>query len=92
MTNWKGVYEVSAGDFSVVGVATDGSASAVGDNTYGESNVNNTDGWSDIVEVSVGSTHTIGLKKDGTVVTAGKDYDGQCDVSNWDNISTQKVN
>ena len=73
---------ISAGSCHTVGVKSDGTVVAVGDNSSGECNVSN---WKNIVAVSAYS-HTIGLKSDGTVVAVGNNEDGQCDVDDWKNI------
>jgi alpha-tubulin suppressor-like RCC1 family protein len=59
---------VAAGYDHTVGLETDGTVVAVGDNTYGQCNVGN---WTDIIQVSAGSQHTVRFKSDGTVVAAG---------------------
>ena len=76
---------VSAGDFHTVGVKTNGTVIAVGDNYWGQNNVS---GWTDIIFVSANNTHTVGLKSNGTVVAVGSNSDGQCDVSGWKDIVT----
>ena len=77
---------VSTGISHTVGLKADGTVVAVGDNDYGQCDV---DGWTDIVAVSAGSYHTVGLKADGTVVATiviGLFYHGQCDVDGWTDI------
>ena len=74
---------ISAGFFHTVGLKSDGTVLAIGDNSKGQCDVS---GWKDIVAVSVGAYHTVGLKSDGTVVAVGYNYDGQCDVSSWTDI------
>ena len=74
---------VSAGGEHTVGLKSDGTVVAAGDNKYGQCDVS---GWKDIVAVSAGRAHTIGMKSDGTVVAAGDNQHGQCDVSGWKNI------
>ena len=74
---------VSAGTCHTVGLKSDGTVVAVGDNNYGQCDV---DDWTDIVAVSAGGYHTVGLKSDGTVVAVGENDDGQCDVGNWTDI------
>ncbi len=66
-----------------VGVKSDGTVVAVGNNEEGQCDVDN---WTDIVAVSAGGYHTVGLKADGTVVAVGNNEAGQCDVSDWSNI------
>ncbi len=66
-----------------VGIKTDGTVVAVGDNKYGECEVSD---WRNIVSVSIGFDHTVGLKANGTVVAVGKNGHGQCNVSGWHDI------
>ena len=74
---------MSAGSTHTVGLKSDGTVVAVGNNDYGQCNVSD---WTDIVALSAGSKYTIGLKSDGTVVAAGNNDSGQCDVSGWTDI------
>ena len=67
----------------VVGLNTDGTVVAVGDNRNGECNVED---WTDIVAVAAGVTHTVGLRADGTVVAVGDNEYGQCNVEDWADI------
>ena len=59
---------ISAGYYHTVALKQDGTVVAVGDNKYGQCNI---DGWSNIVSIAAGSYHTVGLKADGTVVAVG---------------------
>ena len=59
----------SNGNGHTVGLKSDGTVVAVGDNTYGQCNVN---GWADVVAIAAGDSHTVGLQADGTVLTTGK--------------------
>ena len=79
---------VSAGGSHTVGLKADGTVVAVGDNYYGQCDV---DGWTDIVAVSAGDDHTVGLKADGTVVAVGYNLYGQCDVDGWTDIVAVSV-
>ena len=74
---------VSTGISHTVGLKADGTVVAVGENDYGQCDV---DGWTDIVAVSAGDFHTVGLKADGTVVAVGNNDHGQCDVDGWTDI------
>ena len=74
---------VAAGSYHTVGLKTNGTVIAVGDNGHGQCNV---DSWTDIIAVSAGLYHTIGLKADGTVVAVGDNQYGQCDVDSWKDI------
>ena len=73
---------ISAGLYHTVGVKTDGTVVACGDNDDGQCNVSV---WRDMVAVAAGY-HTIGLRSDGTVVACGYNSDGQCNVSGWRDI------
>ena len=66
-----------------VGLCSDGTVVAVGENDKGQCNVSD---WRDIVAVCAGREHTVGLKADGTVVATGNNEYGQCNVSRWRNI------
>jgi alpha-tubulin suppressor-like RCC1 family protein len=85
---WFDIVEVSAGWYFTVGLKSDHTVVAVGDNYNGQCNVG---GWADIIQISAGDYHTVGLKSDGTVVAVGAEvpeefYHGQCDVDGWTNI------
>ena len=66
-----------------VGLRSDGTVVAVGDDEYGQCNVDN---WTDIVAISAKRNCTVGLRSDGTVVAVGSDKYGQCNVESWTNI------
>lgn len=73
-----------AKDSHTIGVRTDGTVVAVGDNGEGQCNV---ESWDHIVAVAMSMRHTVGLREDGTVVAVGYNGDGQCNVVNWTNIA-----
>ena len=75
-TGWPQVYHT-------VGLKSDGTVVAVGDNSYGQLDVGS---WSNIVQVAAGDVHTVGLKSDGTVVAVGWNDYGQLDVGSWSGI------
>ena len=68
---------VAAGIRHTVGLKSDGSVVAVGDNCYGQCDV---DGWAGIIQVAAGGGHTVGVKSDGTLVAVGNNDYGQCNV------------
>ena len=79
---------IGCGTDHVVGVKTDGTVVAVGDNRHGQCNVKN---WRNIVAVAAGDYHTAALRSDGTVVSTKYLGDpnnnrGQDDVSRWTDI------
>jgi uncharacterized repeat protein (TIGR02543 family) len=76
-------YMVAAGSYHTVGLKTDGTVVAVGDNSYGQRNVN---GWTNIIQIAAGPGHTVGLKSDGTVVAVGDTTFGRCNVEGWTGI------
>ena len=74
-----------------VGLKSDGTVVAVGDNYKGQCDVG---GWTEIMQVAassggivLGRGYTVGLRFDGTVVAVGDNYNGQCDVGGWTDIT-----
>lgn len=95
-SQWENIIAIAAGGGNVagkghtVGLRADGKVVAVGDNTYGQCNV---EGWDNIVAIAAGDWHTIGLCANGTVVSTCPDsarypdlYSGACDVDDWTDI------
>lgn len=83
---WEKIVErktVSAGEDHTVGLKTNGTVIAVGDNQYGQCD---TLDWENIVSIAPGDHHTVGLKADGTVVSVGQNDSGQCNVTEWKGI------
>jgi alpha-tubulin suppressor-like RCC1 family protein len=74
---------VAAGFGHTVGLMSDGTVVAVGDNTDGQCNVAS---WTGIQQVAAADYYTVGLKSDGTVVAVGDNTDGQCNVASWSGI------
>ena len=75
---------VAAGGAHTVGLESDGTVVAAGDNPYGQCNVG---GWVSITQVAAGEGHTVALKSDGTVVAVGNHMGGKCAVGDWTNIT-----
>lgn len=71
---------ITTGRDCTVGLKSDGTVVAVGNNKYDVSD------WKDIVAVSAGVDHIIGLKSDGSVAVAGEDIYGEYDVPYWEDI------
>ena len=66
----RGAAVFAKGDLTI-GLRSDGTVVATGDNFYGQCDVGD---WHDIIAVSSSGYHTVGLKSDGTVVATGKRY------------------
>ncbi len=66
-----------------VGLRSDGTVLAAGDNSFGERDVSD---WTDVAAVSAGRRHTVGLRSDGTVLATGANGDGRCEVSGWTDV------
>ena len=66
-----------------MGLKSDGTVTAVGENEDGQCDVAD---WNDIVAVFADCRYTMGLKSDGTVVAVGDNEWGQCDVGSWKDI------
>lgn len=80
---------VAAGYRHTVGLRSDGTVAAAGNNSFGQCDV---DGWTDVIQVAAGAKHTLGLRSDGTVLATGDDTYGQCDVSGWTDIAAVAAN
>jgi alpha-tubulin suppressor-like RCC1 family protein len=74
---------VTAGAGHTVGLKSNGTVIAVGDNDDGQCSVGD---WIGIVQVAAGDYHTVALKSDGTVVAVGYDDDDRCNVGGWTDI------
>lgn len=98
--NWENIVAIAAGGGSnedpgtghTVGLRADGHVVAVGDNEYGQCNVED---WENIIAIAAGDWHTVGLRSDGTVISTKPDSDkhpglylGACNVegADWTNI------
>ena len=67
----------------MVGLRSDGTVIAAGDNIHGQCEVSD---WEDITAIACGMWHTVGLKADGTVVAVGDSTKGACNVNGWSRI------
>ena len=81
---WTDIDQVTANCYHTVGLKSDGTVVAVGNNLEGQRDVSD---WTDIIQVSAGCWHTVGLRSDGTVVAVGYSTEGQCNVGGWVNIT-----
>ncbi len=79
-----GANVVAGGWTHSVGLRSDGTVVATGNNEYGQCDVSD---WTDIVSIVADSFHTVGLRSNGTVVAAGEhNAFGQYDVGDWTDI------
>ena len=103
ITRWRDIIAISTypggnhiKGHHLVGLKSDGTVVAAGNNEYGQCNVEN---WKNIVAIAAGQYHTIGLTKDGYVVSTQfpSDQDnlfvdsdrchGQTDVEDWKDVT-----
>lgn len=80
---WKDVVNIAAsgggdhykcrGKGHTVGLKSDGTVVAIGDNSYGQCDVYE---WDEIIKVVAGDWYTVGLKEDGTIVITGENFPG----------------
>lgn len=68
---WKDIVAIAAGNDFTLGLKSDGTVVAAGNNKYVQFDVSS---WHDIVSIAAGGRHAVGLKSDGTVVVIGEDY------------------
>jgi TolA-binding protein len=83
VNKWSDIVAISSGGSHILGLKSDGTIVADGNNTYGQCNVQS---WSNIVAICAGANHTVGRLADGLVVAVGNNDHGQCNVENWRNI------
>jgi alpha-tubulin suppressor-like RCC1 family protein len=81
--DWTDIVQVAAAWHHTVGLKSDRTVVAVGDNRWEQCDVG---GWTDIIQVAAGGDHTVGVKSDGTVVAVGRNNGGCCEVGNWTGI------
>ncbi|HBI62155.1 MAG TPA: hypothetical protein DDY31_13250 [Lachnospiraceae bacterium] len=70
----------TGGKGHTVGLKSDGTVVAIGDNSKGQCNVNGPE-WRDIVSIAAGEFHTVGLTKDGDIVTTNEG--SKEDIAKW---------
>ena len=66
---WTDIVALASGDNHFVGLNTDGSVIAFGDNSKGQSTVS---GWSRVSKIQAKNNYTVGIRADGTVIAAGE--------------------
>lgn len=78
--SWTNMRSLASGNSHIVGLRSDGTVVAAGDNSYGQCNVS---GWTDVVSIDCGTYFTVGLKADGTVLHTGAAPHGVDKAKNW---------
>jgi hypothetical protein len=76
---------ISAGGKHTVGLKTDGTVVAVGQNDANQCNIK---GWRDVIAISASTPYTVGLKSD-RVIVVGLNISGGwlgCDITPWSDI------
>lgn len=92
ISDWKNITAVSCGVDHIVGLKSDGTVMAAGQNEYGQCDVSD---WSDIVAIAAGCYHTVGLRSDGTVLSTGeihlkvngREISEEMNLSDWNEIT-----
>jgi len=69
---------IAMGGYHAIGLQTNGSIIAWGDNSAGQCDVPAPN--ADFNEIAAGPWHSLGLKANGSIVAWGDNYFGQCDV------------
>ena len=88
VSEWTDIVKIYTASEYIVGLKSDGTVVAAGDNSYGQLDVSQ---WTNIIDIRTGRKNLAGLKSDGTVVVAGDNGHGQCDVSHWTDIVAMEI-
>lgn len=83
MMKWEDVVQYDVNWYKSVGLMSDGTVVAAGENNYGQCDVSE---WTNIIAIAGGPHHTVGLKSDGTVIAAGSNANHKCEVEGWNDI------
>lgn len=88
-SDWTNIVSFSDSGYHIVGLKSDGTVTAVGEN--GDCECSGTSEWKDIVYVETFNKNayagcTFGVKSDGTVAAVGDNAGDRCEVSEWTDI------
>jgi|GEM_PF-4780380 len=92
VSGWSDITQIDAGANHIIGLKSDGTVVATGDNIHGQCNVST---WTDICSVSAGfecfteSSFSVGLKKNGTIITTCEGTEVESFSGALNNASTQ---
>ena len=87
VSEWNDIVAVAVGDYHVVGLKSDGTVVASGDNGYGQCDVSE---WKDVVAIWSDNIVTIGLTEDGKILKAGRFMGDKYEADTWTGIKTGK--
>lgn len=82
-SDWYDIISFSMSSSHILGLRSDGTVLAEGDNSCGQCNVSS---WSAVASVYAHDGYSCGIKKDGTVVVAGIIQIRDCDTVKWSDI------
>lgn len=80
---WKNIASISAGFRHVLGLRTDGTVVAAGDNTYGQCNVSS---WNEVVAVKADHHISLGIIANGNILVAGRGINEHTNLKQFNNI------
>ncbi|MEN6339956.1 MAG: hypothetical protein ABFD03_07510, partial [Clostridiaceae bacterium] len=75
--NWTDIIAIECGDRFVIGLKSDGTVVAAGDNEYGQKNVKT---WGNIVAIYAGTRNAYALDADGTLYATDYNSGGQKEI------------
>ncbi len=81
--DWTEIVQISAYEFTVIALRSDGTVLVTGESDHGEDNV---DGWKDIIQVDCGFQHSVGLSKTGQVYFTGNNKGNRAGCESWTNL------
>lgn len=83
INNWSNIVAISASNYHLLGLKSDGTVVAAGSNVYGQCD---TAAIRNAVAISAGDNHSMILRADGTVAALGYNISGICDTDGWTDV------
>ena len=84
---WKGIVDLAMGDSHLVGLRTDGTVFACGENKKGQCDVSE---WTLVQKVVAAGTYTAALTENGVVTTLGAEFDEQLNEGHVSDIAAAR--
>ncbi|MPM16408.1 Serine/threonine-protein kinase PknD [bioreactor metagenome] len=81
--DWTEIVQISAYEFTVIALRSDGTVLVTGESDHGEDNVGS---WKDIIQVDCGFQHSVGLSKTGQVYFTGNNKGNRAGCEGWTNL------